>query len=137
MKNKTMLLKRLEVAEQTVKKADSIELIEIHYNWVAKKWEIVEMRFKKGKYKHKRYLLNHYKEYIIPFEYNGRVLLDLIDCPETFQGDVYSIDINAIRKEEKAFNMGISLEYLSTNEGKFPPTSDFDIKFYERRDKRK
>lgn len=120
------------MAEKQVQRTDVPDLIMISYDWGKEKWSAKESFFKKngkgaisGGGKCVEYLLNHYKEYIIPAEFEGTVLLDLLDCPEEFVSDLYSFSVHDLKKDLDAKGKSLAFELADDeleNKNKFNVT---------------
>lgn len=121
------LIKRIEAAEKKAVLKKIPDLVWLRYSWEKRKFAAVEQYFSnpgKGSKNRVQYF-DHYRDYIIPADFEGTVILDLMDCPEEFQSDMYSISAGDLKRDLKANGCGISMEYagaISDKESKFDIT---------------
>lgn len=109
---KANIIKRIQEIEKQVLTDAIPDMIMIHYDWYSKDWIIDE---KSNSVKSKHY--KHYKDYVFHPKFNGTVILDLIDCPEEFIGNLHSIQMKAFRKSNHLENCAISLEAVHNDMG--------------------
>lgn len=102
---KANIIKRIQEIEKQVLSDAIPDMIMIYYDWHSKDWIIDE---KGNSVKSKHY--KHYKDYVFHPKFNGTVILDLIDCPEEFIGNLHSIQMKEFRKSNHLENCGICLE---------------------------
>lgn len=95
---KINILNRIKAIEDYVKIKNIPDLIMIFYNWNKKSWCINEKYFNFNVKEEKKYK-KHYKEYAIPCDYAGTILLDLYDCPEDMQCGLFSFNVFDIKKK--------------------------------------
>lgn len=117
---KPNLIKRIEAAEKKIVQETTPDLIMISYNWEREKFEVAEQFLLKSGNgsKSKIHYCEHYKEYVIPADFEGTVLLNLLDCPEEFQKDLFAVPAGELKKELNATGCGISLEYAAELQNK-------------------
>ena len=121
------LIKRIEAAEKKAVMTKVPDLIWLRYDWEKGKFAAIEQYFSdpgKGS-KNRVQHFDHYKDYIIPADFEGTVLLDLLDCPEEFQSNLHSIPAGDLKRDLNAKGCGISVEHagaISDKESKFDIT---------------
>lgn len=102
---KANIIKRIKAIEERVLYVEIPDVVMIYYDWLSEDW-VVDEKIKVARLKH----FKHYKEYIFHPQFIGAVILDLIDCPEEFVGNLHSIQMKEFRKANHLENCGISLE---------------------------
>lgn len=118
------ILKRIEAAERRISKTEVPDLVMICYDWERGKWNIRETFMKKDGRGNtvegrttKNLYLNHYKDYVVQPDFSGTILLDLMDCPPEFEGNLYSFTGEQIRKVAEP-GSGVSFEYAGEAENR-------------------
>lgn len=115
MGTKLNIKKRIEQAEKTLVSRKVPDMIWIDYDESTQKWRINERYFSENyQEKDKLLFLDHYKDYVIPTDFDGTILIDMMDCPEPF--GLFSVNGSEIRKELKIGKMPFTIEHALASE---------------------
>ena len=106
---KVDIIKRIKALEKQILNSEVPEFIMIYYDWQSKDW-VADEKVRPGD----RNLLHfgHYKDYIVHPKFEGTLIMDLLDCPEEMQIDLFMIDFADFRKEHHLKSFGISMEAI-------------------------
>lgn len=108
---KAEIIKRIKSIEKKVLEAEVPDMIMIYYDWQSKDW-VADERGNRSNVKH----FKHYKDYIVHPQFEGQIILDLIDCPTEYSGNLHSINMKNFRHEHNLLNCGISFEAISNTD---------------------
>ena len=109
---KVDIIKRLNALEQRFAKQDDVPVsVMIYYNYVSNDW-IVNERYSE-KAKTKTIHLKHYKEYIFHPEFEGNVIIDILDAPDGYVGNLHRFMMKDLKKENHLEGCSISIEIIA------------------------
>jgi len=112
---KVDIIKRIKAIEKQISNIEVPEFVMIYFDWKNNDW-IVDEKVRPGD----RNILHfkHYKDYVIHPKFEGTLIMDLLDCPEEMQIDLFMIDFSDFRKKHHLKDCGISMEAIrNQNDG--------------------
>lgn len=108
---KVDIIKRIKALEQKISEVDIPEFVMIYYDWQNNDW-IVDEKFQALERSISHF--KHYKDYVFHPSFVGTFILDLLDCPDELQSNLFSLDMADFRKEHNLKNCAISFECVPT-----------------------
>lgn len=106
---KVDIIKRIKAIEKQISDIEVPEFVMIYYDWQNNDW-IVDEKVKS--LDRNIYHYKHYKDYVFHPKFEGKVILDSLDCPDELQTNLFSFCMDDFRKENNLKNCGISFECL-------------------------
>lgn len=107
---KASVLKRIETVEKATSHQKTPDMIWIDWDESCDKWRVCERYFSKNyQEKGRVFHFDNFKDYIIPAEFEGTILINMMECPEPV--DIFSMNAKETRKEFDIGNNPFSIEY--------------------------
>ena len=128
---KASVLKRIETVAKAAVHQKTPDLIWIRWNDVQQQW-MVQEQFFIGNYqtKDRVFFYEDFKEYIVPAEYDGTVLINMMDCPEPV--DLFSLKAGDVRKEYGIGSHPFSIGYAMDQDEEEQRKHKFNITVFKR-----
>ena len=107
---KASVIKRIEKAEKFSVSSKKPDMIWIDWDESCNKWRVWERYFSEGyREKSKVYHYDNFKEYLIPAEFDGTILINMMECPEPV--GLFKLDVKETREELDIEKNPFSIEY--------------------------
>ena len=128
---KASVIKRIEKAEKFSVSSKKSDMIWIDWDESCNKWRVWERYFSEGyREKSKVFHFNNFKDYVIPAEFEGTILINMMECPEPV--DLFKLDTKETRKELDIGKNPFSIEYALDQDEEEQRMHKFNITIIDR-----
>lgn len=107
---KASVIKRIEKAEKFSVSSKKPDMIWIDWDESCDKWRVWERYLSAGyQEKSKVFHFDNFKDYVIPAEFEGTILINMMECPEPV--DLFKLNVKETREELDIGKNPFSIEY--------------------------
>lgn len=100
------IIKRLAALEAVIQEPEAPDTVKIFFDWDRKQFRVAEDFIKvnsRGKVAgglHTRItFLDHYRDFLFTGRFHGKIIIDLLDCPEEYAANLFCFEADKLRNE--------------------------------------